>query len=73
MALGIAALSSGCGLSDAPILDPKGPIALAERGLLFTAILVMLIVVVPVFVLAVGFTWRYRASNNKARYEPDWS
>ncbi len=73
VALGIAALSSGCGLSDAPILDPKGPIALAERGLLFTAILVMLIVVVPVFVLAVGFTWRYRASNNKARYEPDWS
>jgi cytochrome o ubiquinol oxidase subunit 2 len=66
-------LSSGCGLSDAPLLDPKGPIALAERDLLFTAVALMLIVIIPVFVLAFWFTWRYRASNGNARYDPDWS
>jgi cytochrome o ubiquinol oxidase subunit 2 len=71
--LGAVLLSSGCGLSDAPLLDPKGPIALAERDLLFTAVALMLIVIIPVFVLTFWFTWRYRASNSKARYDPDWS
>ena len=71
--MGAVLLSSGCGLSDAPLLDPKGPIALAERDLLFTAVALMLIVIIPVFVLAFWFTWRYRASNSKARYDPDWS
>jgi len=46
---------------------------LAERDLLFTAVALMLIVIIPVFVLAFWFTWRYRASNSKARYDPDWS
>jgi len=31
-----------------------------------------LIVVVPVFGLLVLFAWKYRASNTKARYTPDW-
>ncbi len=66
-------LSSGCGLSDAPLLDPKGPIALAERDLMFTAVALMLIVIIPVFVLSFWFAWRYRASNSNARYDPDWS
>ena len=71
-ALGAASLIGGCGLSTAPLLNPKGPIALAERDLLFDAMAVMLIVVIPVFVLAFWFVWRYRASNKNARYEPDW-
>ena len=40
---------AGCGLAEAPILDPKGPITLIERDLLFTAFGLMLIVVIPVF------------------------
>jgi cytochrome o ubiquinol oxidase subunit 2 len=71
--LGAVLLGSGCGLSNAPLLDPKGPIALAERDLLFTAVALMLIVVIPVFVLTFWFAWRYRASNSNARYDPDWS
>jgi cytochrome o ubiquinol oxidase subunit 2 len=55
------------------VLDPHGPIAAAERNLLFDAFGVMLIVVIPVFVMALGFAWRYRASNTQARYAPDWS
>jgi cytochrome o ubiquinol oxidase subunit 2 len=66
-------LLSACGLSNAPVLDPQGPIALAERNLLFIAFGVMLIVVIPVFVMAFLFAWRYRASNANARYAPDWS
>src|SRR5258708_8209859 len=73
LALGAALLVSGCDLSNAPVLDPKGPIALAERDLLFTAVILMLIVVIPVFVMTFLFAWRYRSSNTKARYAPDWS
>jgi cytochrome o ubiquinol oxidase subunit 2 len=73
IALGAAALTSGCDFRNAPVLDPKGPIALAERDLLFTALALMLIVVIPVFVMAFLFAWRYRASNTSARYTPDWA
>ena len=67
-----ALLLVGCGLADSPLLDPKGPIALAERDLLFETMAVMMIVIVPVYVFAIWFTRRYRASNTKARYSPDW-
>ncbi|MEO4040322.1 ubiquinol oxidase subunit II [Hoeflea sp. CAU 1731] len=63
---------SGCGLNTAPILDPKGPIALAERDLLFAALFVMMIVVIPVFVMAFLVVWRYRADGGKGKYTPDW-
>ena len=56
----------------AVVLNPKGPIADAERGLLFDAFTVMMIVIVPVIVMAFLFAWRYRASNQSARYEPRW-
>ena len=70
--LPVAALC-GCSLSTAPIIDPKRPIALAERDLLFDAFGFMLIVAIPVFVLVFWFGWRYRAANAKSRYDPDWS
>ncbi|KKU81415.1 MAG: Cytochrome o ubiquinol oxidase, subunit II [Parcubacteria group bacterium GW2011_GWA1_47_8] len=54
------------------VLDPKGVIALAEKNLLVTATLLMLIVVIPVFVMTFFFAWRYRAGNTKAKYAPDW-
>src|SRR5687767_9977098 len=72
-AFAAALLGSGCGLSHAPILDPKGPIALAERDLLFTAVVMMLIVVIPVFIMTFLFAWRYRSSGGNARYTPNWS
>jgi cytochrome o ubiquinol oxidase subunit II len=73
LALGAALLGSGCDVRHAVLLNPKGPIALAERDLLFDAFCVMLIVVIPVFVMAFLFAWRYRASGGKGRYTPDWS
>ncbi len=55
------------------MLDPKGPIALAERDLLFDAFYVMMLVIVPIIILTLWFAWRYRASNTKAKYTPTWA
>jgi len=33
----------------------------------------MLIVVIPAIVMAIGFAWKYRASNKDAKYSPNWS
>ena len=55
------------------LLDPKGPIGMDERWIIETAGGLMLLVVVPVIVLAVVIPWRYRASNTRAKYEPEWS
>lgn len=62
----------GCSLADFPILLAAGPVATTERDLLFRAVAIMMIVVVPVFVLTAWFAWRYRASNTRSRYEPEW-
>ena len=37
IATGIALLTSGCGLMEAPIINPKGPIASAKRDILSAA------------------------------------
>jgi cytochrome o ubiquinol oxidase subunit 2 len=73
IALGTALMAGGCDLTSMPVLDPKGPVALAERNLLLTAVVLMLIVIIPVFVVAILFAWRYRASNTQADYRPEWS
>ncbi|TYC65410.1 ubiquinol oxidase subunit II [Stappia sp. BW2] len=63
----------GCALSDAPVLFPKGPVALAERDLLFTAFGIMMIVAIPAILLTFLFAWRYRKrTRNTADYAPDW-
>ncbi len=54
------------------LLEPRGTVALAERGLIIHALLLMLIVVIPVFILIFAIAWRYRASNSKAVYTPNW-
>ena len=54
------------------VFDPKGLIATEERGLIIHAVLLMLIVVVPVFILAFSIAWHYRTGNTKAVYTPNW-
>ena len=71
LGIGIAFFTGGC--DRMVVLNPKGPIADAERGLLFDAFSVMMLVIVPVILMAFWFAWRYRASNRSARYEPKWS
>ena len=54
------------------VLDPKGQIGIDERAIIITATWLMLIVVMPVILLTFVFAWKYRASNARARYSPDW-
>jgi len=70
--LALVLVVSGCGLAEAPMLAPKGPITLMERDLLFTAFGLMLIVVIPVFLMAFVFVWFYRPVSKHDVYKPDW-
>lgn len=63
-------LLTGC---DVALMNPKGQIGEDAKTLIITAILLMLIVVIPVIVMTIAFAWRYRASNKEATYTPDWS
>ncbi|MFI5270881.1 MAG: ubiquinol oxidase subunit II [Candidatus Saccharimonadales bacterium] len=55
-----------------PVLQPSGQIATKERNLLLFAVSLSAIVVIPVFVLLFSISWRYRESNTKAKYSPDY-
>lgn len=55
------------------LFDSKGPIGEQEAFLLNMAFLLMLIVVIPVFVMVLWFSLRYRASNTRATYKPKWA
>ena len=55
------------------VLDPKGPIALAERQILFNALGIMLAIVIPVILATLGVAFWFRASNERARYRPNFA
>ena len=66
--IGAAALG-GCSEG---VLDPKGPIAAAERQILFNSLGIMLAIVIPTILAILGVAWWFRASNTRARYLPDF-
>src|SRR5882672_8229502 len=55
------------------VLDPKGPIALAERQILLNALGIMLAIVIPVILVTLGVAFWFRASNERARYRPNFA
>lgn len=55
-----------------PVLEPRGVIARKERNLIYIAVGLCAIVVIPVYAMLIGFAWKFRASNKNARYEPDF-
>jgi cytochrome o ubiquinol oxidase subunit 2 len=65
-------LLCGCIDQRPDVLFPDGPVASQTLDLLFIAVGLMLILVIPVFVLTAFVTWRYRASDPKGRFTPDW-
>ncbi len=67
--IGAAALS-GCSEG---VLDPKGPIAAAEREILFNALAIMLAIVIPTILATLGVAYWFRSSNRRARYRPDFT
>src|SRR5262245_31563493 len=67
--VGTAAALGGC--SDG-VLDPKGPIASAERLIMLNSTGIMLAIVIPTILATLGAAYWFRASNNRARYLPDF-
>jgi cytochrome o ubiquinol oxidase subunit II len=66
--IGAAALS-GC---SGGVLDPKGPIAAAERLIMLNSTGIMLAIVIPTILATLGVAWWFRSSNKRARYLPDF-
>lgn len=54
------------------VLNPRGSIAQEQFDLIIFTALLSLVVVVPVFALTFFIAWKYRASNTKAKYMPEW-
>jgi len=70
-AFGLAASGlAGCARS---VLDPVGPVGADDATIMIDATLIMLAIVIPTILLAFWMAWRYRASNTKAEYLPNWS
>jgi cytochrome o ubiquinol oxidase subunit 2 len=55
------------------LLDPRGPIAAAEKTILLDSLAIMLAIVIPTILLTLAFAWWFRASNRKAVYRPKWA
>ncbi len=53
------------------VLFPEGTIAFEQRNLLLLIQGLMLLVIIPVYILTFIFSWKYRADNKKAKYDPD--
>ncbi len=54
------------------VLDPKGPIAVAERQILFNSLGIMLAIVIPTILATFGVAYWFRSSNERARYQPEF-
>lgn len=59
--------------ADSAVLNPTGLISLKEQDLIYIATPLMLIIVIPVLIMTFAICIRYRSSNKKAEYEPEWS
>ena len=66
----VAATLGGCSEG---ILDPKGPIAVAERQILFNSLGIMLAIVIPTILATLIVAFWFRSSNARARYLPDFT
>jgi cytochrome o ubiquinol oxidase subunit 2 len=55
------------------VLDPKGPIAVAERQILFNSLGIMLAIVIPTILATLLVAFWFRSSNARARYLPDFN
>ncbi|MBP3961835.1 ubiquinol oxidase subunit II [Paenibacillus lignilyticus] len=63
---------SGC--KSMIVFDPKGPIGIHQRDLIYITMLLCLILLVPVLIIAAWIVWRFRdKKGNNAPYQPIWS
>jgi cytochrome o ubiquinol oxidase subunit 2 len=55
------------------VLDPRGPVGLAEKTILIDSVAIMLAIVVPTIVATFAFAWWFRASNTRAIHLSTWA
>jgi cytochrome o ubiquinol oxidase subunit 2 len=55
------------------VLDPQGPIGLAEKIILIDSVAIMLAIVVPAIIAIFGFAYWFRSTNSRASYLPEWA
>lgn len=53
------------------VLAPRGEIALAQKKLLYFAVILSLLVLAPTYYMLYTFAWRYREGHSKG-YTPKW-
>jgi cytochrome o ubiquinol oxidase subunit 2 len=70
LALTSAATLGGCSEG---VLNPQGPIAFAERQILFNSLGIMLAIVIPTILATLGVAFWFRSSNRRAVYMPDFT
>jgi cytochrome o ubiquinol oxidase subunit II len=54
------------------VLDPQGPVGLAQKTILIDSLAIMLAIVIPTIAATIAVAGWFRASNARARYLPDW-
>jgi cytochrome o ubiquinol oxidase subunit II len=69
LAMLAATALSGCA---GGVLQPQGPIGAADAKILLNAVGIMSVIVVPTVAALLFFGWWFRASNTRARYQPDF-
>jgi cytochrome o ubiquinol oxidase subunit 2 len=70
LALISAATLGGCSEG---VLNPQGPVAFAERQILFNSLGIMLAIVIPTILATLGVAFWFRSSNSRAVYMPDFT
>jgi cytochrome o ubiquinol oxidase subunit II len=55
------------------LLDPQGPVAAGDSMILVDSVVIMLAIVVPTIIAILAFAYWFRASNPRARYQPNFA
>ena len=70
-AVGLIGAATLAGCSEG-VLSPQGPIAAAERQIMFNSLGIMLAIVIPTILATLAVAFWFRSSNWRASYMPDF-
>ncbi|NND91836.1 MAG: ubiquinol oxidase subunit II, partial [Granulosicoccus sp.] len=70
--LGVFLLSLVIGGCSSDVMAPAGHVAVQLRNIMGISTFLMLLIVIPVMAAIGIFAWYYRASNERAEYDPDF-
>ena len=54
------------------LLNPQGPVAAGNSTILVDSVFIMLAIVIPTIFAILAFAYWFRASNTKARFQPNF-